>query len=123
MLSIAGNRTVAVCIGCQWPLELEFATHRCTEYPLHDRTIRVTQCGPICIGHRKINFSTVFAGQYVGVREVADEVWLVSFMQYDLGFFDRVENRVEPVGDNPFAPKLLPMSPEKSVTYVSGMDL
>ena len=65
----------------------------------------------------------MFAGQYVGVREVADEVWLVSFKQYDLGFFDQVENRVEPVGDNPFAPKLLPMSPEKSVTYVSGMDL
>tara|TARA_B100001540_G_scaffold303608_2_gene312412 strand:+ start:3353 stop:3481 length:129 start_codon:yes stop_codon:yes gene_type:complete len=37
------------------------------------------------IGRRKINLSTVFAGQYVGVREVADEVWLVSFMEYDLG--------------------------------------
>lgn len=82
------------------------------EYPFHDRTIQVTQCGRICIGRRKINFSTVFAGQYVGVREVGDEIWLVSFMDYDLGFFDQVENRVEPVGDNPFAPKVLPMSPE-----------
>jgi len=50
------------------------------DYPFHDRTIRVTQCGSICIGHRKINLSTVFAGQYVGIREVADQVWLVSFM-------------------------------------------
>jgi transposase InsO family protein len=82
------------------------------DYPFHDRTIKVTQCGRICIGHRKINFSTVFAGQTVGIREVADQIWLVSFMQYDLGFFDQHENRVEPVGDNPFAPKVLPMSSE-----------
>ena len=82
------------------------------EYPLHDRTIQVTQCGRICIGQRKINLSTVFAGQHVGIREVADSIWLVSFMHYDLGFFDDEENRVEPVGDNPFAPKVLPMSSE-----------
>ena len=82
------------------------------EYPFHDRTIRVTQCGRICIGHRKINLGTVFAGQCVGIREVADQVWLVSFMIYDLGFFDQNENRVEPMGQNPFAPKVLPMSSE-----------
>lgn len=82
------------------------------EYPCHERVIQVTQCGRICIGRRKINFSTVFAGQFVGIREVADEVWLVSFMEYDLGFFDRTVNRVEPVGMNPFAPKVLPMSSE-----------
>ena len=40
------------------------------------------------------------------VREIADSVWLVSFMQYDLGFFDNAENRVEPVGVNPFAPNV-----------------
>ena len=76
------------------------------EYPFHDRTIKVTQCGRVCIGRRKINLSTVFAGQYVGVREVADRIWLVSFMDYDLGFFDQDENRVEPMGVNPFASKL-----------------
>lgn len=52
------------------------------------------------------------AGQYVGVREVADEIWLVSFMNYDLGFFDKDENRVEQMGRNRFAPKVLPMSSE-----------
>ena len=46
-----------------------------------------------------------------GVREVADRIWLVSFMDFDIGFFDEEENRVEPVGANPFAPKVLPMSP------------
>lgn len=82
------------------------------QYPMHERVIRVTQCGRICIGRRKINLSTVFAGQFVGVREEADDVWLVSFMDYDIGFFDRQDNRVEPVGQNPFAPKVLPMSSE-----------
>ena len=71
----------------------------------------MTQCGRICIGRRKINFSRVFAGQYVGVTEVDNDIWLVSFMDYDLGFFDNEVNRVEPVGENPFAPKVLPMSP------------
>ena len=69
-------------------------------------------CGRICIGRRKINLSIVFACQSVGIREVADRIWLVSFMKYDLGFFDEEDNRVEPVGQNPFTPKLLPMSPE-----------
>ncbi len=82
------------------------------EYPFHDRAILVTQCGRICTGRRKISLSTVFAGQYVGIREVADSIWLVSFMHYDLGFFDQEENRVEPVCENPFAPKVLPMCSE-----------
>ena len=82
------------------------------DYPYHDRTIRVTRCGRICIGRRKINLSTVFAGQVVGIREVADEIWLVSFMEYDLGFFDKEKGRVEPAL-NPFGPdKVLTMSPE-----------
>jgi len=79
------------------------------EYPYHDRTIQVTYCGRICIGGRKINLCRALAGQHVGVREVADRIWLVSFMEYDLGFFDEDENRVEP-GENPFSPKVLPMS-------------
>ena len=82
------------------------------EYPFHDRAIQVTQCGRICIGSRKISLSRVFAGQYIGIREIADEIWLVSFMDYDLGFFDQTEDRVEPVGKNPFAPKVLPMCSE-----------
>ncbi len=82
------------------------------EYPYHDRTVRVTRCGRICIHSRKINFSNVFAGQLVGVREVDDQVWQVSFMEYDLGFFDKEQDRVEP-GPDPFTPdKVLTMCPE-----------
>src|SRR5262249_42701389 len=57
-------------------------------YPFHDRTITVTQCGRICFARRKINLSTVFAGHNVGIRQVTNRIWLVSFMHYDLGFFD-----------------------------------
>jgi putative transposase len=55
------------------------------EYPFHDRTIMVSSCGRICIGRRKINLSCVFAGQRVGIKEVSEKIWLVSFMNYDLG--------------------------------------
>lgn len=79
------------------------------DYPFHDRTVTVTQCGRVCLGHRKINLSTVFAGQNVGVRQVSDKIWLVSFMHYDLGFFDDETCRLEPVA-NPFEAKVLPMS-------------
>jgi hypothetical protein len=37
---------------------------------------------------RKMNLSHVFAGQNVVVTQVSDRIWLVTFMQYDLGHFD-----------------------------------
>ena len=80
------------------------------EYPFHDRTVVVTQCGRLCFGRRKINLSQVFAGQAVGVREVSEHVWLISFMHYDLGFFDDQCNRVE-CAPNPFSAKVSAMSP------------
>jgi putative transposase len=80
------------------------------DYPFHDRTVTVTRCGRICFNRRKINLSTVFAGQNVGVKQVSDNIWLVSFMQFDLGYFDHETCRLEPV-ENPFSAKLLPMSP------------
>ena len=75
------------------------------------RIVRVTRCGRICVGKRKINLSTVFAGQLVGIREVEDRIWLVSFLHYDLGYFDHEEGRMEP-GPNPFGEKVLTMCPE-----------
>jgi len=27
-------------------------------------------------------------GQAAGIKEVHDDIWLVSFMDYDLGYFD-----------------------------------
>jgi len=43
----------------------------------------------------KINLSQVFAGQRVGVKQVEEKIWLVSFMRYDLGFFDHETCRIE----------------------------
>jgi putative transposase len=80
-------------------------------YPFHDHTITVTHCGRICFKGRKVNLSHVFAGQNVGVTQVGDRVWLVSFMQYDLGYFDDEAIRVEPI-ENPFGSKVLPMCSE-----------
>ena len=76
------------------------------DYPFHDKTVTVTTCGRICFNRRKINLSTVFAGQSVGIKQVSEEVWLVSFMDYDLGYFDHETCRLEPL-ENPFGPKVL----------------
>jgi putative transposase len=54
----------------------------------------------------------------VGVTEVEDQIWLVSFLDYDLGYFDNERGRVEP-GPNPFAPdKVLTMCPAPCVRIV-----
>jgi putative transposase len=71
----------------------------------------VTTCGRICFHRRKINPSVVFAGQGVGIKPASENIWLVSFIDYDLGYFDHETCRLEPLA-NPFGPKVLPMSPE-----------
>ncbi len=45
-----------------------------------------------------------FAGQIFGLRELDEEIWLASFIDDELGFFDRENGRVEPA-PNPFAPE------------------
>ena len=80
-------------------------------YPFHDATFTVTHCGRICFHGRKINLCQALAGQNVGVTQVSERIWLVTFMQYDLGYFDSETCRLEPI-DNPFGPKVLPMCSE-----------
>jgi putative transposase len=53
-------------------------------YPFHDKTVTITNCGRICIEGQKNHLSTVFAGHDVGVLQVEDDVWLVSFIDHDL---------------------------------------
>lgn len=79
------------------------------EYPFHDKDILVTACGRICMMRKKINVSTVLAGQRLGIKEVDDGIWLVSFMHYDLGYID-LEQRTLQTIDNPFGTRLSPMS-------------
>ncbi len=74
-------------------------------YPFHDRTVMVTSCGRLCLYNKKINLSVSLAGQAVGVKEVDDGIWLVSFMNYDLGYIDLEEKTLQPL-QNPFGPKV-----------------
>jgi hypothetical protein len=74
-------------------------------YPFHDRTALVTYCGRIWIFKKKINLSTSLAGQAVGIKEVDDGIWLVTFMDYDLGYIGLEEKTLQPQ-----APSLCPRS-------------
>ena len=72
-------------------------------YPLHDRDVLVTACGRICLHRKRVSISTVLAGQRLGIKEVDDGIWIVSFMRYDLGFIDLEQKTLQPL-DNPFGP-------------------
>ena len=90
----------------------------------------MTTCGRICFKSRKVNLSQVFAGQMVGVRQVSERIWLVTFMHYDLGYFDDETCRLEPI-ENPFGPgcypclrnELSPMCPERTTaSWLAALD-
>ena len=57
---------------------------------------------------RPNNVSTVLAGQRLGIKEV-EGIWIVTFMSYDLGFIDLEQKTLQPL-DNPFGPRLSPIS-------------
>jgi transposase InsO family protein len=78
-------------------------------YPMHDRQVIVTSCGRICMQRKRINISTVLAGQCLGIKEVDDGIWIVSFMHYDLGYIDVEQQTLQPL-DNPFRLRLSRMS-------------
>ena len=102
-------------LGMKCPAELyvpslrPFAGLPEPHYPFHDKTVVVTCCGRLCLYRKKINLSKCLAGQAVGIKEVDEGIWLVSFMHYDLGYIDLEERTLQPL-DNPFGPKVLPMS-------------
>ncbi len=75
----------------------------------HGRTVMVTSCGRLCLYRKKINLTRSLAGQAVGVKQVESGIWLVSYMDYDLGYIDLEETTLQPL-ENPFGPKVLPMS-------------
>jgi putative transposase len=64
-----------------------------------------------CFEGQKVNLSHAFAGQNVDVTPVGERIWLVTFVQYDLGYFDDETCRLEPI-ENPFGSNVLPMCPE-----------
>jgi putative transposase len=66
-------------------------------YPFDDHTIAVTRCGRICVKGQKVTLSHVLAGRIVGVTQEGERIWLVTFMQYDLAYFDDEVGRLEPM--------------------------
>jgi transposase InsO family protein len=77
-------------------------------YPFHDLDILVARNGTIGLHRRRVVISTVFAGQRLGLREVDTDVWLVSFMHYDLGYID-LEARTLQTIDTPFGSRVSPI--------------
>ena len=70
-------------LGMKCPAEIYSASPRPYNglpeltYPMHDRDLLVTACGRICLHRKRVNISTVLAGQRLGIKEV-DEGSLAS---------------------------------------------
>ena len=105
------NERPHAALEMKFPVEVYTPSTRVYEglpepnYPFHDKTVNVTNCVRLCLYRKKINLTRSLAGQAVGVKEVDDGVWLVSFMEYDLGYVDLEEKTLQPL-DNPFGPKV-----------------
>jgi hypothetical protein len=50
----------------------------------------------LCLHRKTINISAALAGQRLGIKEVDEGIWLVSFMHYDLGYFDLEQRTLQP---------------------------
>ena len=71
-------------------------------YPTHDLVRPVARMGDVHLTKRERFFlSGVLGGEHVGLREVDDGRWLVSFMQLDLGHYDARTKRFDPIGLEP----------------------
>lgn len=59
------------------------------EYPTHDLVCPVNDNGAVYV-HKKAQFylSLSLAGEDVGLREVRPGIWFISFMHYELGYYD-----------------------------------
>lgn len=67
------------------------------EYPTHDLVRRVAENGRICVTRRDVFLVTnALAGQCLGLREVADGLWLVSFLDLALGHYDCTTKTFKP---------------------------
>ncbi len=61
-------------------------------YPLHDMSCYVSKSGTVYTGSRgNFALSSLFGGETIGLREVEENMWLVSFTDMDLGHYDEKE--------------------------------
>ncbi len=71
------------------------------EYPKHDHTLTVNSNGDINYNKKRIYLGIPFVGHNIGIKLIDDDLWKVTFMNYDLGFFDEENHRMQ-IGANPF---------------------
>lgn len=76
-------------------------------YPLHDMTKRLNKNGCVSFGspHRLYSIGRALSYESIGLREVEDGRWLVTFAQLDLGYIDLRERKFQPMES--FDPKPL----------------
>jgi transposase InsO family protein len=61
------------------------------EYPLHDDVRTVARSGHVSVPRGRgqaVFISTALAGERVGIREIAQDQWLITFATLDLGWVD-----------------------------------
>jgi transposase InsO family protein len=63
-------------------------------YPLHDDALRVHRSGRISILRTKVFVGTALGQQLVGIREIDESSWLVSFAGVDLGVWRKGEGKL-----------------------------
>jgi len=81
-------------------------------YPTHDDTVRVSRYGQIRISrHKQVRLSAALADEHVGVRELDDGRWLVTFANIELGYVGPGRSFTPLNSNPPEAQKLLPMCP------------
>jgi len=69
-------------------------------YPGYDDVLTVSSRGVIALPRRQLYLAAALANQPVGLRELDDGRWLVSFATLDLGHIER-NNRFTPLSSNP----------------------
>jgi putative transposase len=80
------------------------------QYPLHDLTLRVRPSGHIYVPGTGKSVGSIFLSsaldcEYVGLRELEEDLWLVSFLDLDLGLLDLKARQINPIKPDPNTPE------------------
>jgi len=69
------------------------------DYSLHDFVRRVKSCGKLALTgkNRDFYFGRALTGEKVGIREMEERRWLISFMDVDLGHYDENTSIFTPI--------------------------
>lgn len=72
------------------------------EYPTHDFSSQVYECGMVRIpgkpkNKNKVYISQALYGERIGFRETDEGLWEVNFMDYDIGIYDGETNQFTPL--------------------------